>query len=269
VGAGFGPGLALAHLQRATAAHTRACLFDRAGQGWSDPSLAPRTSANIAAELRRLLERAGERGPFVLAGWSFGGLNARQFAYLYPRDVAGLVLIDASHERQLEVLGGSSSPALLTVFGLLPGFVDTGLPALAPQWVPMLGGDVLPEEFLGAYQALPVMDSKMAAVAVGEMRAIEASFAEVAAARAARPGPRPLGDLPVVVLMKGHAEAVPGLALSAEEQQARWHMLQSDLAAQSSRGRLVVAEQSGHNIPYQQPELILGALLDVLVQARE
>jgi hypothetical protein len=111
-GAGFAPGLALAHLQRAAAEHTTGCTFDRAGQGWSDPSPRPRTAEVMVEELHLLLQRAGVPAPYVLAGWSFGGLTARLLAYQHPDEVAGLVLMDARHERQLEVLGGRPSPLI-------------------------------------------------------------------------------------------------------------------------------------------------------------
>lgn len=73
---------------------TRACAYDRAGLGRSDPGPTPRTSARIAEELHDLLGRAGIRGPYVLVGHSFGGLNVRLFASRFPGDVAGLVLVD-------------------------------------------------------------------------------------------------------------------------------------------------------------------------------
>jgi pimeloyl-ACP methyl ester carboxylesterase len=267
-GAGFAPGLALAHLQRAAAAHTTACVFDRAGQGWSDPSPHPRTAAVMVEELRLLLQRAGVPAPYVLAGWSFGGLTNRLFAYEYPQDVAGLVLMDASHERQLEVLGGRPSPLIMAAFRAIPSLIRTGVPALVPHWVPRVDAGRLPADAARASQALIVTSPKMAEAALAEMRQVETSMAQVAAARASAPGPHPLGDLPVVVLMKGKAESVPGLSLSAEEHMRLWRELQQDLAAQSSRGQLIVAEQSGHNIPYQQPELVLAALTRVLASAR-
>jgi hypothetical protein len=108
----------------------------------------------------------------------------------------------------------------------------------------------------------------MAEAALAEMRLVETSMAQVAAARAAARGPRPFGDLPVLALVKGQAEAAPGLSLSAEEQMRLWLDLQQDLVGQSSRGQLIVAEQSGHNIPYQQPELVLAAITRVLAVAR-
>src|ERR1043166_4150112 len=74
---------------------TRACSYDRAGTGFSDPGPMPRTSVRIAKELRTALHRAGIAGPYILVGSAFGGDNVRTFADLYMDEVAGLVSDDA------------------------------------------------------------------------------------------------------------------------------------------------------------------------------
>src|SRR5258708_33550245 len=74
--------------------------YGRGGYGWSEPGPEPRTSLQIAKELKALLDAAGETGPYVMVGPSFGGFNVRVFTGLYPADVAGVVLVDASHEDQ-------------------------------------------------------------------------------------------------------------------------------------------------------------------------
>src|SRR5216684_1158111 len=73
---------------------TRACSYDRAGTGFSDPGPMPRTSVRIAGELRTALDNAGIAGPYILVGHAFGGDNVRTFADLFLREVAGLVLVD-------------------------------------------------------------------------------------------------------------------------------------------------------------------------------
>lgn len=61
----------------------------------------PRTMHQIAYELKTLLTKGGERGPFVLVGHSYGGLYARTFQLQYPQDVAGIVFVDSAHENEL------------------------------------------------------------------------------------------------------------------------------------------------------------------------
>ena len=81
----------------------RVCVYDRASLGRSDaPSSLPRTSRQIVEDLHNLLEKAGVGAPYVLVGHSFGGLNARLFAGSYPKEVAGMVLVDSVHEEETE-----------------------------------------------------------------------------------------------------------------------------------------------------------------------
>jgi pimeloyl-ACP methyl ester carboxylesterase len=62
---------------------TRACSYDRAGAGFSDPGPMPRSSLRIAQELHTALHRAGIAGPYILVGSAFGGDNVRTFAVLH------------------------------------------------------------------------------------------------------------------------------------------------------------------------------------------
>lgn len=82
-------------VQPRIAQFTRACSYDRAGSGFSDPGPLPRTSARIAGELHDALHAAGNPGPYILVGSAFGGDHVRAFADLYMEEVAGLVMVDA------------------------------------------------------------------------------------------------------------------------------------------------------------------------------
>src|SRR6266487_6611034 len=92
------PGYSWLLVQPAVAKLTRACWYDRAGYGWSDPAPAPHGSDAIAKDLHELLRAGGVAAPYVLVGHSFGGFNVRMYDHLYAADVAGLVLVDPSHE---------------------------------------------------------------------------------------------------------------------------------------------------------------------------
>lgn len=85
---------AWAVIQPQVATWTRVCSFDRPGYGFSPPGPMPRTSERIATELHDALRSAGIPGPYVLVGHAFGATNMRTFAFLYPDEVQGLVLID-------------------------------------------------------------------------------------------------------------------------------------------------------------------------------
>lgn len=74
----------------------RACAYDRFGTGTSERPTTNQTFASQAADLQTLLDAAGEPGPYVVVGHSFGGAEAVTFASKYAKEVAGLMLIDAS-----------------------------------------------------------------------------------------------------------------------------------------------------------------------------
>ncbi|MFR9804483.1 alpha/beta fold hydrolase [Pseudonocardia sp. RS010] len=80
------------------AGFTTSVLYDRLGTGWSDVVDLPRPGSRVTDDLRELLEAIGLPGPYVLVGHSLGGLYARLFAKRFPDDVAGLVLLDPTHE---------------------------------------------------------------------------------------------------------------------------------------------------------------------------
>ena len=78
---------------------TTVIAYSRAGYGASDPSPEPRTPLQIVSELRALLRVLEQDGPYVLVGHSLGGIYVRVFASQHPEEVAGLVLVDPTHER--------------------------------------------------------------------------------------------------------------------------------------------------------------------------
>jgi pimeloyl-ACP methyl ester carboxylesterase len=96
-GLGVDAGMTWARVQPGVARFARVCWYDRGGMGRSDPRPGPRTSARMVSELVALLAGAGIRPPYVLAGASLGGLNMQLFAARRPREVAGLVFVDAIH----------------------------------------------------------------------------------------------------------------------------------------------------------------------------
>ncbi len=84
------------------AAFARVVSYDRpnTNAGASDPAPIPRTADDVVVDLNALLGKEAGSGPYVLVGHSVGGLFARLYASRYPDQVAGLVLVDASHEEQ-------------------------------------------------------------------------------------------------------------------------------------------------------------------------
>src|SRR5829696_5492794 len=95
--AGLGGGLLdWQTVQSKVAEFARVCSYDRSGIGWSESGTQPRTSRRIVKELHSLLSDAGEESPYVLVGHSFGGANVQLYASEYPKEVAGMVLVDSA-----------------------------------------------------------------------------------------------------------------------------------------------------------------------------
>jgi pimeloyl-ACP methyl ester carboxylesterase len=113
---------------------TRVCAYDRAGQGWSEEARAPQDGAAITRDLHALLDAAGERGPFVLAGHSTGGVYALTYAARYPDQVAGLVLLDSASPHQFTVLPAYDSQyqMMRRLYGVLPTLARLGIGRLIP-----------------------------------------------------------------------------------------------------------------------------------------
>jgi pimeloyl-ACP methyl ester carboxylesterase len=246
--------------------------YDRAGTGWSEVGPRPRDVATLVEELHTALAASGSPAPYVLVGHSFGGLIVRAYAYTYPDEVAGLVLVDAAHEDQFDIYPAAyaaKADNLATAMGRLRGVyravTGSGIPALFANSFPDPVADRLPAEVATARRAVTLMDSSHATTATDEMVALADSLDHVRRIR------RPLGDLPVVVIRHGRPigeEA--GVPAGLEEQvEAAWRRMQDDLATISTDSRLVVAEDSGHDIHLERPELVTDAILDVVGRATD
>ncbi|MDU7252094.1 MAG: alpha/beta hydrolase [Clostridium sp.] len=84
-------------LQKETAKYTRSIIYERPGYGWSEIAKGERNIDTITTELHKLLNKNGEKGPYILVGHSFGSNEVLRFAQLFPKEVAGVVLLDGSN----------------------------------------------------------------------------------------------------------------------------------------------------------------------------
>lgn len=92
-----------AWVQRSASRTTRVCAFDRAGEGWSGSTAVREDGHQLASDLHALLQAAHLPGPYVLAGHSVGGTYALVYAEQYPKQVAGLALIDSATPYQFDL----------------------------------------------------------------------------------------------------------------------------------------------------------------------
>lgn len=221
---------------RSALSETTVCAYDRAGLGWSDPSHGPVSFDAMADDVHALLKADGIEPPYVIAGHSMGGVVARRFQSRYPEDVAGMLLIDSSHEDQARRLGdndrwrdiGRAAKRRLRVLGVRRAAARFGL--VRSLDAESLVWETVPE-YAGAAKASS-LSTKQRRTVVGEMLLL------------ARPQgqPQDLGALPLAVLSAGSAERRkwPDWAV--------WCRLQDELAALSSGSVYLYAVNADHNV---------------------
>jgi pimeloyl-ACP methyl ester carboxylesterase len=78
----------------------RVIRYDREGKWFSESSKDSITPEFYANQLHQLLEKSGEKPPYILGGHSMGGPYIRIFRDLYPNEVKGMVFLDSSHPEQ-------------------------------------------------------------------------------------------------------------------------------------------------------------------------
>ena len=221
--------------------------YDRAGLGWSDTSPRPRNSRVFAEELHALLHHAGIPAPFVLVGHSMGGYDVRIFAGLYRSEVAGMVLVDASHPDLFRRAGMRQN------FGRWRSFLVTRQ-RLMPFGIPRLIGwcdDGAPQPALRAVECR----SSRYQETLAELDSFATSGDQV----------RPLGslgDMPLAVLTEDPDQLFPRDMLPA------FLECQDDLARLSTRATHVVAKGSGHQIQKERPDLVIAAIRQVVEQVK-
>ena len=222
---------------------TRVCAWDRPGTpvgenpSRSDPVLQPTTAKDAVADLHALLSAAGEAGPYVLVGHSYGGLIVRLYASTYPKEVAGLVLIDTLSE----------------------GLQDSETPE---QWAiqrKLIQND--DPENLALYPALERID-------------VDRSCDQIRAAPALHPMPivvlsadRPWGPQVPSMIEAGKLPAdIPpdfGYVTDAAQKKA-----QERLAKLVPNEKHITNTNSGHEIHKEHPKLVIDAIREVVEAVR-
>ena len=262
-------------VQPAVAKRTRACAYDRAGLGFSDPATRPGTSANIADDLHRLLHAASIAPPYLLVGHSYGGMNVRLYADYYRDEVAGLVLDDPSHEDYrltwltqypepgaakalLDERAQAERDAKICIDGAKAGFVpgtelylrcvSTGINV---RYSPAINV---------VYFRLQQEPSFLQA------RLWEDAAFDLDSPEQLRMARRSYGDLPLIVLTRAMSDGADGAPIDG----AGWlHLgMHEDLASLSTRGVQRTIPHSSHDIHMDQPQAVIDAILEVLAATR-
>ena len=254
---------------------TRICTYDRAGYAWSDPGPKPRTFAQINLELHDALAKLGEKGPFVMVGHSYGGPLVRSFALTYPREVAGLVFVDAAFEGMRVGIGGGKTLRL--------GDDAKGRSIPSPREEmkesdkPVLPKDMPPQEAQPLdplYKALPEADQKLQIWAQGlfEIQDAEASQTDWSGEYFAKwmktSQAGTLGAIPLLVLTRaeggyGNDQDVPAAQMEKERKQGQ------DMLVKLSNNSKQVIVNSGHNMELEAPEDTTAAIRSMVDAVRK
>lgn len=263
-------------VQPQVARWTRACSYDRAGAGFSDPGPLPRTSVRIAGELRSALHHAGIRGPYILVGHAFGGDNVRTFAQLYPDELAGMVLVEADVEIPGERQGDAQRiaelrdcrDAVAAAKPLPPLPARPGRPSRScaqqffrglpeAMWSPQLNAKLLEL----AQTKVAMYDSY-----ISEMEQMPGDAAYLEQHR------RPLGSRPIRVLSTGlhgvHA-IDPAHPLSPEQRRYEQEVARAQAAwlELSTNSKQLFTDKSSEYIPFDQPDFVVDAIREVYSQS--
>ncbi len=271
-------------VQPGVAKFARACAYDRAGLGYSDGDPGPRTPFAIADDLHKLVRAASLSRPLVLVGHSLGGFNMKLYAALYPDDVAGLILVDPSEERDAERTRGlivkgwggaiaaqselSGHRWLIGAIDRYRGCADAAAKApldpksnfyrrctdpVRPALGPVIAAERAVVQRTAEYQRAQA--SELAYSVYGDHQSDSAY--------AALFKPKMFGSKPIIVLTHvaedssdpaDVADAAAGLSLHRET------------ASLSAAHCHEMVEKSGHNVEIDRPEVIVDAVHRVIAQ---
>jgi len=253
---------------------SRVCSYDRAGFGWSDAGPMPRTAGRIADELRALLDRAGIPPPFLPVGHSFGGLVALIFAHRFQSETAGLVLVDPAHaedwvkpapkeqvliDRGVRLCRYGAVTARLGLARVVAALVGLGQLTLARGLVKVVSRGGLSQQdeaILAPVWKLPPEVRPVLSQFWTKPQFFEALGSQIesiceSAAQVLEATANGFGDLPLITI----SSTDPG------DYRVRQ---QNAVAKLSTRGRHIMASNSGHWVPLDQPQVVIEAVREVL-----
>jgi pimeloyl-ACP methyl ester carboxylesterase len=222
---------------------TRVCAYDRPGTpvgekpSRSDPVRQPTTAQDAASDLHALLNAAKEPTPYVMVGHSYGGLIANLYARFYPKDVSGLVLVDALTEGLRE----AETPEQWAIQRvLMEGDIRESL-ALYPD-LERINADRSFDQIRGAPQLCPLPLIVLSADRPWGPQ-IPSMIAE--------------GKLPV------HVPTEFGYVTDAAQKEA-----QEKLAQLVPNAKHIANTNSGHEIHKEQPQLVINSIREVVDAVR-
>jgi pimeloyl-ACP methyl ester carboxylesterase len=253
---------------------TRACAYDRAGIGFSDPRTGESDARAVVADLHALLVAAKIRTPILYVGHSIAGLYGVLLQATHPGDLAGAVLVDPSFADQFFAMSAGAPPAVVAAqlksmqmqtkrlreCATLAAPLPDDCAGLSPTLPPALAVFRKAQESRPSYlltdasefeSFTPGTDGK--SLDQKELEAVPANF----------------GDKPLVILTSSKSQGDPSLPAQVNAGIDRgWKAGHDRLATLSTRGSNTVVPQSGHNIQHDQPQAVIDAVLKAVAMVR-
>lgn len=245
-GGGWGA-VAWAGVQPVLARRTRVCSYDRAGMNFSDFRPGDGGPSAEVDDLRKLVRAARLPGPFVMVGWSAGGMIGRRWAWSYPDEVAGLVTVDGSNFDFNANFGGDWRPRAIEALTRCAADARSGKfdsdPAALARCAPAVNPLFLVPEF-GRLMAARVRDPRAYET---PLRGLQSMDADVASLKAMQ---KSFGRMPLTVLLAGtHLGRNQAFVDSGIE-----------IAKLSSRGIATVVPGASHMIHLERPDAVISAV---------
>lgn len=245
----------------------RTCFYDRAGYGQSPASDQPRTPRNVTDDLHALLRKAGVRRPVVLIGHSIGGRYATDYYERFPKDVAGMVLIDPGFYGQDDLNLSGPDQALFDGLRTKAYAKWANCAAKARSHEMTLAA---PQGCFGANLPYYTRDEAARMLPVYQRperwETIASEYGHIDEDGAPRTS---WGALPLVVLTRTQFPPTPGASDSFNQSvEAVLKQGHAALAARSSRGVNITVPNSNHYMQANQPEPVLAAIRELIAEVK-
>lgn len=239
---------------------TRVIAYDRPGYGWSDP--APDADVEtVIADLETALGEIEPTAPVVLVGHSLGGIYVRHHALKHPDRVVGLVLVDSSHEQQMQRMPAAVTDAMGSMQMMMS----------AAEFASRFGM-LRALHALGMHPSLPADTSPKYAAMINRSSVLQTMLREIQNMQS-RPAQLSLEalsltDLPLLVLSATEANLPPQMMEHSDEVQAVWREMQAELVALSSNTRHVPVPEAGHDIMVDRPDVVVDEIVAMVEAIR-
>ena len=248
---------------------TKVVVCDRAGYGYSKTSPKPRTSEEIVQELHTLLTKADIPQPYIFVGDSFGGYTARLYADQFPDQVVGMVLTHALHEDT--VLNFPVSIILMKRVFLI-GFKITQISAQLGiiRLAGLMGLFEFFKKELRHFSKTDLMRLKMSFYSAKHWEAMFREVRDITTSSKQIKNTGSLGNMPLVVVSVKHflRRSLLTFFLPLKQVDEAWKKMQPELLKLSSNSKEIVAENSGHFVGIDQPEVMIKTISELIEQVR-